>query len=662
MLRLRRLEVEDFGPYKGVQEFRFPDGEGVTVVYGENRRGKTSLLNAIRFALLGQVVTRGSRPLQFHKVLNTAARAEGRSGFRASLDFTFEGHKYALTRCAELRAGATEPFTHDDFKQTVFLQRDGQAVSQAEADHELARIMPPQIARFFLFDGELLSEYEELLRDRGESDVGPKIAAAIEQILGLPVLQNARTDLAALADEAAQEESRAAQRDKNAQSIGALLENLTAMHKRQREEAQRLERELEQATARKADLEETLKKSTLLASLLADRDRLEREIKDLKARRDEKKAKLQGAMQGAWRGVIARRVAPLHAALRARRDELQARVARHLTAVERARELHAAAEAGKCPTCAQAVDQSAASRLAAEAAEAAAGDVAAEQRELLEVQQELETAARLAVADDSARVIDLFDDLEQIKIELHTRGGRLREVSDELSEHNESDYRLQRKQYDEAAGDIRILQRGLAETVAEVQKLEEQLRDARKRLDRVSGASLAGERQKRETLGALAGLFRDAIEVYRDRLRARVERDASDLFLKLTSEPEDAGLRINGQYGLTIVHRDGTDIVVRSSGAEQIVALSLMGALQKNAPLRGPLIADSLLMRVDDTHRENLVRALPSMAEQVAVLVFRAEMRPEEARRLLRERLLNEYKIERVSAKHSTLVPHEGEG
>lgn len=660
MLRLRRLELEDFGPYKGVQEFRFPDGEGVTVVYGENRRGKTSLLNAIRFALLGQVVTRGSRPLQFHKVLNTAARAEGRTCFRVALDFTFEGHTYALTRRAELRPGATEPLAHNDFKQTVFLQRDGQAVSQTEAEHELARIMPPQIARFFLFDGELLSEYEELLRDRGESDVGPKIAAAIEQILGLPVLQNARADLSALADEAAQEESRAAQRDKNAQSIGALLENLTAMHRRQREEGQRLERELEQATARKAELEETLKKSTLLASLLADRDRLEREITDLEVRQEDKKSKLQTAMQAAWRGIIARRITPLYAALRARRDDLQGCVARHLAAVERARELRVAVQAGKCPTCAQPVDPSAASRLAAEADTAAAGDVAAEQRELLEVQQELDAAARLSGADDTARVADLFDDVEQIKVELHTRGARLREVVDEVTEYNESEYRLQRKQYDETAGDIRILQRGLAETAAEVQKLEEQLRDARKKLDRVSGASLAGERQKRETFGALASLFRDAIEVYRERLRARVERDASDLFLKLTSEPEDAGLRINGQYGLTIVHRDGTDIVVRSSGAEQIVALSLMGALQKNAPLRGPLIADSLLMRVDDAHRENLVRALPSMAEQVAVLVFRAEMRPEESRRLLGERLLTEYQIERVSAKHSTLVPYEG--
>lgn len=660
MLRLRRLEVEDFGPYKGTQEFRFPDGDGVTVVYGENRRGKTSLLNAIRFALLGQVVTRGSRPLQFHKVLNAVARAEGRAGFRATLEFEFDRHAYTLTRRAELRAGATEPLGHEDFRSTLFLQRDGQPVPQVEAERELTRVMPPQIARFFLFDGELLSEYEELLRDRGESDVGPKIAAAIEQILGLPILQHARADLAALAEGAAQEESRAAQRDKNAQTIGSTLENLTAMHGRQREEGDRLQRDMERALARKAELDEVLRKSTLLSSLLGDRDRVDREIADLSARRDEKQAKLQQAMQGAWRGVVARRIAPRHQALTTRRDALQAQLSRHLAAAERARDLHAAAQAGQCPTCAQSMDRAAATRLAEQADAANVGDVAAEQRELLEVQQELDAAARLAAADDGSRVADLFDDLEQIKVELHTRTARQQELADELSEHNESDYRLQRREYDRTAGEIRILGDGLTKTAAEVQRLSEQIVDTRKRLDRVAGAGLAGERQKRETFDALASLFRDAIEVYRDRLRTRVERDATELFLKLTSEPDDAALRINEQYGLTIVHKDGSDIPVRSSGAEQIVALSLMGALQKNAPLRGPLIADSLLMRVDDTHRANLVRALPSMASQVAVLVFEAELRPQNARDLLRERLLAEYAIERVSAKHSTLVPFDG--
>ena len=48
MLQLKRLEVEGFGPFAERQVLDFPAAPGVTVVYGENMRGKTSLLNAIR--------------------------------------------------------------------------------------------------------------------------------------------------------------------------------------------------------------------------------------------------------------------------------------------------------------------------------------------------------------------------------------------------------------------------------------------------------------------------------------------------------------------------------------------------------------------------------------------------------------------------------------
>jgi len=56
--------------------------------------------------------------------------------------------------------------------------------------------MPEQVSRFFLFDGELLQQYEELLRN--DSEMGRQIKESVERILGVPVLTNARTDLADL--------------------------------------------------------------------------------------------------------------------------------------------------------------------------------------------------------------------------------------------------------------------------------------------------------------------------------------------------------------------------------------------------------------------------------------------------------------------------------
>jgi DNA repair exonuclease SbcCD ATPase subunit len=60
MLQLKRLEVQGFGPFADPQVINFPTSPGVTVIYGENMRGKTSLLNAIRYAFFGTVLGRGS--------------------------------------------------------------------------------------------------------------------------------------------------------------------------------------------------------------------------------------------------------------------------------------------------------------------------------------------------------------------------------------------------------------------------------------------------------------------------------------------------------------------------------------------------------------------------------------------------------------------------
>ena len=134
-----------------------------------------------------------------------------------------------------------------------------------------------------------------------------------------------------------------------------------------------------------------------------------------------------------------------------------------------------------------------------------------------------------------------------------------------------------------------------------------------------------------------------------------MEKDATALFLKLTSEPEYKALSINDSYGLTIVHQDGSAIPVRSAGAEHIVALSLMGALQRNAPLRGPIVMDSPFGRLDDVHTNKVIESLPSMADQVMLLVYEFELNPKQARNVIKGKLRKEYRIARRSARHSVL-------
>jgi hypothetical protein len=132
------------------------------------------------------------KPTSLHNVGNWEERAQGNYGFQVALDFDYEGHEYQLARSCTPRQGVA-PADDEDYSVEYFLQRDGHVLGPQQAEAELKRILPEQISRFFLFDGELLQEYEDLLSN--ESDMGRRISEAIERILGVPVLTSTRATL-----------------------------------------------------------------------------------------------------------------------------------------------------------------------------------------------------------------------------------------------------------------------------------------------------------------------------------------------------------------------------------------------------------------------------------------------------------------------------------
>jgi DNA sulfur modification protein DndD len=85
-MEILRATIRNLGPYYGKQEIELTAGERpVTLVHGENMRGKTSLLRAIRWALYGAARARGGESLPSYKLLNTDAAAEGTFEFSVEL-------------------------------------------------------------------------------------------------------------------------------------------------------------------------------------------------------------------------------------------------------------------------------------------------------------------------------------------------------------------------------------------------------------------------------------------------------------------------------------------------------------------------------------------------------------------------------------------------
>jgi DNA sulfur modification protein DndD len=649
MLRLKALHLEDFGPFKGAQTISVADEDGVTIIYGENMRGKTSLLNAIRFAFFGKVIGRGPNPLALSQVGNWEQAESGKFGFQVQLQFSEDEHQYKLTRSCRPRVGVAKPTGDHDYTVDYFLERDGTVLGPNQAGAELKRILPEQISRFFLFDGELLQEYEDLLST--ETDMGRRISEAIEKILGVPVLTSARATMLRMKEASERSEATAAQGDQKTREFGNQKAELLAQRSVLTKDLERLEKELEAERSSKSALEEALKKKERLAALLEKRDTLERQIKDIEGRNAAKEGELKTEMSYAWCVLLEAPMLASQATLRAKEAALYTEILR----ADVLRDLQSNANS-TCPACLQSVSPEA--RRIIEHSLHGSDQMGRGEKEhdLASIRRKLAALAQHSSAAKQSVLRLLWGDVEDLAIDRSTKKSELDELDKQLQNVDEESLRKTKVEYENAIRQIAALEEGISQTRGRIEANNADAEQIQKRINKLASGNLEGERRRREMYTDLHKLFDSAVGAYRDQLRKRVEGDATRHFRSLTTEPDYAALQINESYGLTIVHKDGSVVPVRSAGAEHVVALCLMGALQNNAPLSGPIVIDSPFGRLDREHTRNIVRALPDIARQVVLLVYDDELPPSIARGELKGKLRGEWRMERRSAKHTELV------
>lgn len=644
MLILKRLEMEDFGPFKDRQVLDFPDDAGVIVVYGENMRGKSFLLNALRYAFLGTILGRGARKRKLHVIGNRDKADEGLFGFHVDLTFAWDGATYQLVRSCRPREDVTEPDSDADYVQDVLLRKDGHGVlGPDERDRLLAQVLPKEVSRFFLFDGELLQEYEELLID--ESETGPRITEAIERILGVPVLKRGRAHVRQLLEEAEKRQAKVAQRHKDTLQLGTKLQTLTEQRAGHMQEQKRLEDDLAELKREKADLDDYLGSVRRYSDLIEERDKAEARKSTLEQELVSAREKLKDTMDEAWRTLLADPVKQAKRTAQIRAEEAMSR--------EMARLRSQALREDECPTCVRPLDAATRERLG--------GLIDTSGLDTSEISAKRAFAAlndleRVDTTNVAPLVLQIDQRIDEIRIEIGSLKDKLQDLDQQLSDSDPEVLRERKRTYGDVIRKISATERGIVNEKKEIEKKGELVRTLQRQLGSQGGADVKAAQRRTDICRSLLYLFEAGIAAYRDDLRKKVEQTASSLFTSMTTEKEDFdGLTINESYGLTIRHRDGTPVEARSAGAEHVVALALMGALQQNAPLQGPIVMDSPFGRLDAGHTSNVIRTLPDLARQTVLLVYESEVGQTRIRDELGTALRREYKMVRRSARHTVL-------
>lgn len=657
MLQFTGLVIENFGPFKGTQTVDFVDADGVTIIWGNNGRGKTTLLNIIRYALFGKYQNRRGVDVDLPSLANLEGKKDGKYDFKVVLKMLNDGIHYELTRQYVVRKGIINPQRNDDYEEHVFLKKEGAILSPDQREHELNLIMPSEVSRFFLFDGELLQEYEELLMEGTQT--GATIKESIEQILGVPVLTNGAIDTNSALEEYRKEKNKIAQSNAQTQKIASQMSVLEAEKQEQAVELERLKGELTIELDTKAKLEDEAQQSEHVSSLLKSLDDLDATIEEKKASREAILTNIVVATGEAWKGLVSSRVELMLTAIESQLKDLEDRESAHKVASHFMKEMKAAAEKHHCHLCDQDIPDEKLEELIKRITDASSeyGGLSDDEIKALHELRVRKSTLQSMKADSKKEILELLEaQLSTLEVEIDDAERQRKTVREELERHGDVEElskgaKENVKQLANCLKKIDNLRDGIQLEKDKIKEVESALATLEDKLNKVSTDSETQiAKRKVELCEAINRIFEEGIASYRDKLKDDVERDATELFVQISNDPDYTSLKINDNYGLYMVHSSGEIVPLRSAGFEHVVALSLIGALHKNAPLRGPIIMDSPFGRLDPTHKSNITKVLPKMSEQIVLLAYTHEIDEQTARDTLGSELKREYRLQRYTS------------
>jgi len=644
-------------PYKGIQTLKFPmdDSRNVLVVYGDNMRGKTSILNAIRWGFYEKAYTRHKANISLEKILNKEALNEGDFEFSIEISFEDDGNNYLLSRIATKKKYVNKVSKSDDFDVSVFLKKNGNNLPANHIEQEINLFAPEEVSRFFLFDGELLQEYEMLL-DEGNIK-GNEIKSSIEKVLGVPALINGKNECQTLQREA---EKKFNKEVAKIESMKQLAENQRILQESQDvklRDLEALKHQIKDVKQNKASIDdeiEILSKLSLIASEIQEKTF---QKKTIEYEQNDIRSEILEFSSEAWRDLIRPKLLNLEKDII---EKLHNNKQIDLVAGALRKEIdqiEILLDTNNCPVCDSKLDSE--HKHIIEEKLASIKELIVKQKELNNDANDLSSKLNAIRKLLSNSVIERLKDKNRLvrlnEIKITKLENEIFTLENQLEGNNANEIIKKRKQHDDLIKTEQSLTDKIDKIEVELIKIKKQIEDISKQINSNPIALSSKAHLLVNVYKQLENTFKNSIDSLREKLKVEVETKATEAFLEMTSQKKYRGLSINSNYGLTILDENGSEVPLRSAGAEQIVALSLIDGLSRTGRRSGPVVMDTPFGRLDPIHRKNILEYLPKNASQLILLVHEGEIDRKKDLTSLANRLGGEYEISEKSPFYSKL-------
>jgi DNA sulfur modification protein DndD len=627
--------LENFRQFYGEQSLSFStDSEkNVTLIYGSNGAGKTTILNAFTWGLYGET-TPGLAEAEW--LISNIAWSEAEVGdtVRAQVQIEFEDkdHVYELVRTQRARKGS------DGRKEIL---ADGEAslrVTDSGGENEevfnlegaIGSILPSRLHRFVFFDGE--RDIERL----AQPDATQNIEDAIKTVLGLEILERgivhvnkARTselnsDLTKEGDQRDVELSEqisklSDERDRVASDQTEMKKNLAAQEK----ELVRVDSELSKIEAAK-ELQNRRKEIESALSMVDQRIKDAERGLDDKLRRAGFLAFTPGLLKAAGEEVE----------VLADKGEIPAPLKRPF--------VQQLLEQKEC-ICGSELKEGSPEQEAVMAwfEKAGAPEVEARWNQI-----DANVLSFRGMRDDLYRYLgETIKECTGHEREQKVWEQKASEIEQDMTKVDDEAAKQMNGRRVKLRADIAEIQRKIGAAQQKIEDLESERSEAEAELEKAEDQSKKAA-QARHRVGVareVEAVFKQILELRTAQTRDALDERIKKIFGDMCFRPYVPALADDFQLTLSTVVGGDELPVAKSTGESQILALSFVGAMADLARDRYreslekedgsgllnfqggvfPLVMDAVFGSLDDTYQEGVATSLPDLAPQVIVLVTR---------------------------------------
>ncbi|OQY37010.1 MAG: hypothetical protein B6243_01755 [Anaerolineaceae bacterium 4572_5.2] len=622
-MQFERLEMMNFASYYGEHaiDLSASSDEPVVIILGGTGYGKTSIFDAINWALYGQDYEQKLKEQRERDILdyvNESALQDAHTNQRhtemsCTLYFEHEGSQYYITQMIEVKP---VPDDNGALKAVQTKRRTTLYEIQFSGNHKelkystifLDEILPNNVKDYFLFDGDRIYN----LSNPGASE---EVRDAIYRVVDLELLKNAEAHLSSIAGEY--------RRKAKKEATGA-LSDIEKQYDEERERLAQLKQDLENLKkeeqsirAQLEALEEKLKNLPDTSKLQGRRSELEKQLKRLETQSEVIKSDLRASAATAALAIAREPALHLMNLLDAKRQkgEIPKIVSQTLlkdllklkrclcgTEFEEGDEIHLTLTA----------------RLEAEKAKKSSGQA------LLDLFMALGIASNLieqATEQLNNRDQDL-QDLDDTKREIQLA---LKEVERELDKLPKGDA-ANLNQEARKRRDALITNARKAQNVSDrIERCELRIKEYEKqRTELGKKQQEALKLQRRERLAQQAADEIEKIyEVFAEDSRRAVEQLTIQEFKRFVQSASEYSVALNEDYALEVLDSNGNRALQRlSMGQSQCLSLAFITAISRVSEKNPPLVIDMPFSRLDRNVHHSVSARLPEITSQLILFLI----------------------------------------